>query len=123
MSQTSKKPYVSRGEFERQNAAYGLALVHRETLGPGVDMFISEGRSGASEHMDVPHWVVTWALTRDERVEEAQVIRIPVYVSVIPSNVIAMPSRNEPTRRVDRIDIAAEAAKKWFKNSLKAGWA
>lgn len=108
---------VPLSSFEQMCSESNLRVIHRTNLSPGVDALVTEGYRQGDDHMADNHWLVTWALTRDDNVLETQVIRIPSYVT--------MPSSGVPvaTNRVDRVDIAMESALRWHRNSKQVGWA
>ncbi len=106
----------SRAEFQQMTTDENLRPLESSKVAPGVDMLIAEGRRRADSEMDEPHWLVTWALTRDEKVVEASVIRIPVYVRMPLTGNIT------PSTQHDRVEIAKRHAQRWIDASKQAGW-
>jgi len=107
---------VSKAEFSRANEVKGLGLIKRKKMSQGIELYISEGLRKAEAGMNEKHWLVTWALTRDEDVKEAQTIRFPFYARMPGSGIEVQ------TNQEGRILAAEGAANKWFKNAKQTGW-
>ena len=88
----------------------------RHSIRPGIDLIVLEGYRLADETMPQNHWLIAWALTRDEEVLETMPIRIPSYVTM-PNSQVEVATDVET-----RIAICEEAAEKWLDNSHEAGW-
>lgn len=103
-------------EFEKMTSQNNLRPIKKKSMVNGVNLLVAEGYREADQNMPENHWLMTWALTRDEHVVELQKVMIPSY-GRMPNSGIEF-----ATRRRDRIEVCERAAQKWVDNALEAGW-
>ncbi len=117
---------ITRGVFADMCSAGGYRQVTRGNLEPGIDLLIAEREIDAfkDEDMTEPHWDMMWALTRDDKVEDAGTLQIPKRVT----RPVKSPNPNEPDSLESwwvtepmRIDVASDMAMAFLKAAKKAG--
>ena len=116
-------------EYEESNKKNSLSFLARLNSGfSGVNILLAEGKRSADAEMEEAHWLVTWALTRDDKVVEAGVIRIPEWIQypIAPSSDIILTEKKTipmSVPRDTRIELAKRKALEFLKTSKQVGWA